>query len=379
MEKIPTKNKQKSVLLLLNKVAFGGAEKVFFQQASALAKKQYDVHIGFLYGKNEEKQSFGQNVDACKRVDFGFSSIFDIAGYWRMRAYCKKNNIQVLYATLNDANVIARMTKVLLPTVYVCIREANMATRKSWKFKLLDIVLLPWTNRIIAVTEEVKQSLRRYMPYLNSKIAVLHNGIRKEELWPGKRERPAGEIIFVTVGSLGEQKNHTFMIDAFEMASKQIKEKSVLHIIGDGGKREALQEYIQSKGLEKNVMLIGNIPYAEVLQSYQQSDIFLLSSLYEGCPNVVLEAMAQRLPVITSRVSGVSRMITEGVSGYILEQGDVEGFAKCMITLAEDPSLREQFGVAAQKQITQHFLFATHITTLESLLFDYVTSYRRDV
>jgi colanic acid/amylovoran biosynthesis glycosyltransferase len=142
------------------------------------------------------------------------------------------------------------------------------------------------------------------------------------------------------------------------MAAQQMKAAGVdfvWHIVGDGPLREAIIFHIHTLGLQNQVKLLGKKNRNEVFDLYQQADVFLLSSVYEGIANVVLEAMAMELPVVSTKSGGLEEVIESGVDGFLADVYNHEQLATQLMQLQSNATLRESMGQKARQKIEAAF------------------------
>jgi glycosyltransferase involved in cell wall biosynthesis len=127
-----------------------------------------------------------------------------------------------------------------------------------------------------------------------------------------------------------------------------------LTLVGDGPERGSLEELRHALGLpEGAVRLLGE--RHDVPRLLAASDIFLLTSDHEGFPNVVLEAMAARLPVVTTAAGDAGTVVVEGQTGYLVGRDDESGMAHRLVELALDPIRRQVMGLAGRERVGQHY------------------------
>lgn len=151
-----------------------------------------------------------------------------------------------------------------------------------------------------------------------SKVCVAPNGVDRSKFKPGSKNdaRVALGIsetqrILLYVGNFNVEKNVGVLIAAFAAASQGRSMPPALYLVGDGPQREYLESLVAKAGIEENVHFLGRRPHEEIAQFYHAADHLGLPSLREGCPNVVLEALASGLPIIASDVGGVPEIVTE--------------------------------------------------------------------
>lgn len=169
------------------------------------------------------------------------------------------------------------------------------------------------------------------------------------------------QISCVAVGRMVSKKAPILALDAFRRASEVIPGLH-LNYVGAGQLLPAAQHYVQALNLSERVTLHGSQPNEVVLRLMQSADLFIQHSMTdpetgdeEGLPVAILEAMAQGLPVVSTRHAGIPEAVTEGLTGYLVEEGDSKGMAERIVTLASDPELRERMGQAGWLRARDRF------------------------
>jgi glycosyltransferase involved in cell wall biosynthesis len=156
----------------------------------------------------------------------------------------------------------------------------------------------------------------------------------------------------VGVGSLVRAKRWDILVEAVA----DLREEGIdvnLRIAGEGEARSRLEEQIRSRGIGGHAVLIGQ---ADDVASVLGTCSFLVhTSEFEGCPNAVMEAMACGRPVISFAVGEVPFLVEDGITGYVIKQGDIKQLRKRMADLASDPMLCRQMGEAARKKAEREF------------------------
>ena len=208
----------------------------------------------------------------------------------------------------------------------------------------------------VAISQEVAASLKRV--YGLECRAMVPNCIPVENYrrnvadgmrWRQKERFPQDAVLFTCVGRLEPQKNPLMMVEAF---AKLNDPRAHLVMLGEGGLRDDLVAYIRKHRLDR-VHLLGK--RSEVRECLAASDVFVLSSNWEGNPLAVMEAMAAGLPVIGTRAGGVPELVESGQHGILVPLGDCLGFASAMRTLLNNPEMRAAMGSAACEHATAAF------------------------
>ena len=161
-------------------------------------------------------------------------------------------------------------------------------------------------------------------------------------------EKPA-ELTNKTVMAVGRydfQKGFERLIAAWAKVCSKVDDWK-LEIIGDGALRDKMLQQIEGNGLSDRVVL-KKLPAAQMKDAYMNTSIFALSSMFEGLPMVLLEAQAAGVPIVSFACKcGPKDLIEDGINGFLVEEGDIDGLAKGLIRLIEDEELRKKMGKAA--------------------------------
>jgi colanic acid/amylovoran biosynthesis glycosyltransferase len=220
---------------------------------------------------------------------------------------------------------------------------------------------LALSDGVIAISEYH----RRYMAQLSSRptaenIKVVYNGLDTEELAPARARREEGEVRVLSVGSFCEKKGHEYLIDACALL---VGKGYALRcsIVGDGLLKASLQARINRYGLQGRVSLLGAKTQEEVKVLYGSSDIFVLACVVaangdsDGVPTVLVEALAMKLPVVTTPVAGIPEFVIDGETGLLVPQRDVEALANAMERLMVDEELRRRLGERGRQVVVDTF------------------------
>ena len=210
------------------------------------------------------------------------------------------------------------------------------------------------SDNIIVVSKK-DEAIGKSMPFVSKKISYIPNGIAPFALLPKEeaRKKLLGEnfegIVIGTIAELNKNKGLEYLLGAIPL----IKEKNIKFvIIGEGEDRKKLEGIIHAKNLP--VTLTGFIENAsEYLSAF---DIFVLPSLKEGLPYVLLEAGYAGLPTVASKVGGIPDIIQEGVSGTLITPKDVQALTKAIEKYVDNPEFREKHGKELQEIIAKNFI-----------------------
>jgi len=181
-----------------------------------------------------------------------------------------------------------------------------------------------------------------------AKVYVVPNGVNSDRFQPGDKQEarkevgmPANEFSLLYVGNFNQEKNASLLVRAFAAAMADKKQPVHLYLVGDGPERAMLEKMVNDLSISDQVSFLGRQPH-HVLQSYYQaSDNIALPSLREGCPNVLLEALACGLPVIASNVGGVPEIVT-AENGVLVDSDDLDAWVAALRSAVSNPPIRVQ-------------------------------------
>ncbi|HEX7479769.1 MAG TPA: glycosyltransferase family 4 protein [Polyangiales bacterium] len=174
---------------------------------------------------------------------------------------------------------------------------------------------------------------------------------------------PRELVRVICVGRLSEEKAHLGLLEAFQRARERGAAVELV-LIGDGPERARIERRIAELGLQGAVALRGRLPEAETLTEVASSDILVLSSLMEGLPVVLMEAMALRVPVIAPCVAGVPELVEDNVHGLLFAPSAWSELADRLQTLAGDRGLRERLGAAGRAKVEAEFEISKAVAPL---------------
>jgi glycosyltransferase involved in cell wall biosynthesis len=203
-----------------------------------------------------------------------------------------------------------------------------------------------------------------------SKIFVAYAGI-PDPHFHGETHNSRGhsnpELTLVTVGRLAPEKAHSLLLKACSrLVADGLNFKCL--IVGDGPIRSEIEKDISQYQLEDVCILVGAVPEAAVSSYLVQADVFVLTSLMEGIPQVLMEAMQSGVPVVAPMISGIPELVTDGIDGMLFMPADEDSLVLSLTKLARDRELRQHIGKAGELKIKSMFRNSLTITPLANVL-----------
>ncbi|WP_421535691.1 glycosyltransferase [Priestia sp. D3YE.R1] len=259
-----------------------------------------------------------------------------------VRSYLKKENPDLIISFLDNVNTLTSLAnwKIDIPII-VSERNNTLVLKPKFPWDFLRKVAYKRVD-IIAVQCSIFSNF--YKGYFKNKTRIIPNPI----VSPRDRHEVKNNhnINIVSVGRLVEQKNFKWLIESFGKIIQQVPEAK-LTIYGRGEKQEELRKQINDMGLHPYINLAGYT--TDIHEALAQSDIYVMTSLQEGFPNSLSEAMAVGLPVVALRChDGLQDIISNNENGFLIEMNSQKEFIEKVVQLAQDSELRKKIGNKAQ-------------------------------
>lgn len=201
-----------------------------------------------------------------------------------------------------------------------------------------------------------------------SKIHVVHCGLDMKEYDGIPHPASEHDIHLITVGRLEREKGHALLLDALAILERDRNLRVGLTVIGDGSEMAALRAQAERLGIADRVRFLGRVGQGQIRDHYARADAFCLSSLGEGVPVVLMEAMAMRMPVIAPRIMGIPELVEDGVSGLLVTPGRPDALADAIATLAAVRNRWLAMGQAGRARVSEQFEIAACARHLDSIL-----------
>jgi len=279
---------------------------------------------------------------------------WDLGVVRRLRRIIRGTSPRIIHTWLPTANTLGRIAGLLEKTPVLIASER---AKDAWKGPLrraADRFLAARSQRILTNSQAVKSFLSEQIGLPADKIAVIPNGLEFDATASGSVEDPSptGEVLEIgTVARLEPQKGLSYLVEAIARLPKDMEFR--LWIAGGGPDEASLREQVTRLDLGETVQFLGIRHDVPALMT--RLDLFVLPSLWEGLPNVVLEAMAARRAVVATNVDGTPEAAIHGQTALLVPPRDPAALADAMVRLARDPEMRRRFGEAGRKRVEEEF------------------------
>jgi glycosyltransferase involved in cell wall biosynthesis len=340
-------------LLIVNSIqAYGGGEKWALQTALGLTQRGHRVAFACREGSELAERARALGLEAFL---LAMPSDLSLSAIARLALLARSWRPDVLLCCNQRALRLGAPAARLAGVPRVVMRDGLQGSLRGsrynrWMARLVD--------GFIVNADATRRELLTWLPA--DRVKVIYNGI---ELPPYDQARegaelrralgcPTGAPVLLSVARLVSDKDHATLLTAFRRVAQR-DERARLWIAGDGPLRPTLAAQVERFGLSEWVAFLGF--RGDVPRLLAAADVLVISSLREGLPNVALEAMAARRPIVATAVSGIPELVRDGETGLLVPPAAPDALASALAVLVGDPVRRRQMGERGRRRVEQWF------------------------
>jgi len=367
------------VLQLIDRLGDGGAEALLLTFASGIDRARFEAHVCALRATpdstlTDKIRALGVPVMVLRQ-----RNSYDIPTLLSLVSYIRKHRIDIIHTHLLAADIMGRIAGFLTrrPVISTIHNSREDLDEEPRHRQLLE----RWTarflaRRLIVVSNLLHQEIADWFRFPLSRVISIPNGVDTERFRPGpmfdkesvKRalvgSDGVGGPIVINVARLTQQKALDQLIEAARIVISARPDVRFV-LIGDGPLRDDLIALAEDLGVADKIIFTGfRTDIADLLAT---SDIFALSSLWEGMPIALLEAMAAGCAVVSTDVGGVAEVVTHEVTGLLVPAADSQALAAAILEYITKPETARQLGAAGQASVVEHYSMRSWVRKLEEL------------
>jgi L-malate glycosyltransferase len=353
------------IAFLLTSFDVGGTERQMVELIRRLDRTEFEVHVACFHRGGALEALIADNVASIATFPIrGFKRAATARQWWAFSRWCRRINARIVHTCELYANIFGLPAAALAGVDLRIGNRRELLTPDKTRGHLAGQRLAyRAAHAVVANSDAAAEQLRREgVP--SARIRVIPNGVDCASPSPS-RPMPARPIRrVVTVANLRPEKGHDTLIQA---ASRIVDERpdTEFLIVGDGPLRESLERQVTARGLGSRVLFLGE--RSDVPALLESSDLFVLPSRSEACPNSVLEAMAAGLPIVACRVGGVPELVESGAHGLLVEPDRPDALAASILDLMNRPQFAFGLGHAARERVEHRFSFDRMVSGFEHL------------
>lgn len=353
----------------------GGPEKTILNSPRFLRKLGYQSKLAYLHPPGDP--GINALIARGAALDAEVLSVpdrgpLDLSVLRSLLQICRQQQVEIWHAHDYKSNLLGLLLRPFhrMRLVTTLHGWTNMSGRMPLYAKI-DKWCLKYYAAAICVSRDLADECRRHRVSAE-RCHLVHNGIdtddyrRQHSIAEAKRRLGAPDtgLLIGAVGRLSPEKGFDLLVRATAELRRSGYDLS-LWIAGEGDARGELTRLIDELGAGDFVRLLGHV--ADPKLFYQAMDVYALSSLREGLPNVLLEAMALGAPVVATRVAGVPTLIEDDDSGLLVQPGSTIALTEGIRRLLDDQLLRERFSTAARRRVETEFSFALRMEKIVAI------------
>jgi len=357
------------VLHLIDSGGFYGAEAVILNLCLGLRETDCQPTIGCFSPIGQGKPDLGVMAEK-KGIRVRYIPMrlkFDPGVIGFIHRILEEDDIKVIHSHGYKASIYALILHIIyrIPYIITC----HLWTGETLRYHLYIVMerfAMRFAHHVVAVSHPIAEDIRRWRMNRRN-VMVINNGIDveryaeqiegndpvrfREDLGVGKETRLIG-----TIGRLAEQKAQHYFL---EMARKihEVHDDVAFIIVGEGPRREYLEKMAMRLGLDGHVHFLGF--RSDAVQILRMLDVFVLSSIDEGLPIVILEAMSVGTPIVSSDVGDIPRVIESGRNGILYPKGDVLTMTQAVLQLLRDAAYTMELRNNAKITVQDKFSLTT--------------------
>ena len=338
----------RQLTLVIHSLDGGGAERTLAAMANHWSASGDRVTLLTLAPQQQDAYELSSSVervclDGMQQSSNALQAVINnLRRLFRLRRAIREARGDAVISFTDKMNLLTLLACIgLRQRVVICERvdPRRHPIGRGWSF--LRRRTYAWCDTLVVQTEGVRNYFHRFVP--DAKIRVIANAVPTPAIT--QNEQSQREPWIIAIGRLEKQKGFDLLLEAFSRIAGEHPDWQ-LKILGEGSERDSLIEQIHALGLEQRVELCG---WVESLEAWvSKSELFVLSSRYEGFPNALLEAMAAGVPAISFACeSGPSEIIRHEVDGLLVPAEDVEELSRAIARLISNPQERAAFAQRA--------------------------------
>jgi L-malate glycosyltransferase len=360
------------ILHIIKSLGRGGAETLLPETLRLHDKHQFEFHyIYFLPWKDQMVGSLRENggMVTCLSASSNLQMMLKVRD---VITYIRKHKIELVHAHLPWAGILARLVGKLtgIPILYT---EHNKQERYHFLTRRMNLATMNWLTTIVPVSKDVEESIRKFKPGLKARIQTILNGVNIDRFAPAifagdsVKESlgiPSSTKVIGTIAVFRFQKRLDIWLElAAKIASRE--SEVVFIIVGDGPLKESLFHKAKQLNLDGIVHFVGL--QTEVRPYLAAFDLYMMTSIFEGLPIAMLEAMSSGLPVITTDAGGIGEVVRHLEEGLVCPVSEPEQLVEFALKLLNDQGQCRQLASNARKRILQDFSMNKMVNELETL------------
>lgn len=363
--------KKIKVVQITHDLDLGGLQRVIINICRKIDRSQFDVSILCLRKLGcylPEVNKLGIPVTLLPQKEDGT----DYFSFLKVAEFLRKEKPDVIHTHNTQPFIDGTLGAILSGVKKIIHTDHARSFPDKKRYMFAEWFVSHFAYKVIGVSEHTSENLIKYEHINKSKVMTIPNGIDpqpyqvKVDKEAKRRELgiPQSNIVLGVAVRLSEQKGLSYLLKAMPDILNVRSDVSLV-IAGDGPLRDELRILAENLGISKNVYFLGlRTDTAELLKIF---DIYVMSSLWEGLPMILLEAMAAECPIISTDVGGITTAIENNINGLLVKPASQEELKNAIVYLIENPEIRNTFANNALQRFNNEFTASCMTEQYENL------------
>ncbi len=351
----------------------GGVERRRLSLAKLLDKTKFELKIICTNAVGDFPKEFKKyDVEIIEIGDL--NSFLDIKQHRKVQKVINEFKPHIIHGAVFEGVTMAAINGFYKRVPIIILEETSDPQNRRWKGNLLMKMLCLTAHKVIGVSPAATNYLENKINLPKDKVILINNGVVIPIIESNENSKQIklkyqileDEIVIGSVGRMNSDAHKRFsdLIQAFSIiAHKNNKVKLVL--VGDGPERSNYEQLVVKLGIENRVVFAGY--QNEIGKFYSVFDIFCLVSAYEAFGLVLVEAMLHKLPIVATNVGGMSYIVDDNDTGFLVNKFDVNAICEKLHVLSDDADLRKQLGENGYAKALQNYTEERYVKNVEDL------------
>lgn len=379
---------QVRVLQVITRLIVGGAQETVMLIADLLDKSRWAVEVlsGPQTGSEgsliQEIRSRGIPLTIEPALVRQVNPPKDMLALLHLTSHLRNGHYTIVHTNSSKAGILGRIAAqlagvpVIVHTVHGWSFHDYMSPASRRLYILLERFTARFTDALVLVARPDREKGLRAGIGRPEQYHLIRSAIPLEEFDPATVDRlavrrelglPPDAPVLGNIGRFSTQKNPLDWVRVAGKVARELPECRFL-LVGDGPLREEVEAALVAEGIAERTVLTGL--RRDVPRLLAAIDVFLLTSLWEGLPRVIPQAMSMQIPVVANRADGTAEVIIHGETGYLCEPGDLDSLTAYCLQLLRDPARRQAMGASGRAYATREFDVRNMVTQLAALYED---------
>jgi len=350
---------KKNILYIITSTNVGGTERALLELIKRLDRTQYDILVCSLKKEGAFAQKLKQETDGfyCLKLSEsgGVSAVLSfLPALVSLFLLIRTTKPDIIHSFLFRANIFGRLAGRLAGVKNIISSVRVIEADKPLKH-FVDRTTSSFVTIYTAVSEAARKFTLEQIKISPDKIITIQNGVDCNLIETKTTNRFKTDTTKTNIGLIGRldsQKGHTVLLKAVKILLSE-QQNIQVYFFGKGPDENSLKDRVKKHGLDEYVDFMGTTD--NIYHCISQMDIITIPSLWEGLPNILLEAMALGRPVIASKIEGISEVVTDNETALLFNPGNETELSNAILRLISDKDLTQKIGANAKKHVIDNF------------------------